>query len=244
MVSIFWSTGANKPSKKGCFTGSSLVVLENGSPKKMSDLQVGDSVLTVSDNNVLSFSPIILNLHRSPKEFGEFLVLQTNTGHSLTLSLQHLLYIKPKNTAQNETEQDTDKKAFRPVFASSVKKGDSLLVYDKYNALKLGVVVNMEQMAMEGLYSPLTIQGNIIVDDVLASCYSDFDSHGLQHLSFAPFRWMYRLFELASPKKPKLINVDSSTIQDENVVHWYAQGLHVLSNLLFPWKLWGGYPLV
>ena len=57
-----------------CFTGSSVVVLENGRKKKMSDLQVGDSVLTVDENNDLLFSPIILNLHRSPTKGGKFFV--------------------------------------------------------------------------------------------------------------------------------------------------------------------------
>ena len=41
---------------KTCFTGSSLVLLENGRQKKMSDLQVGDLVLTVNEKNILLFS--------------------------------------------------------------------------------------------------------------------------------------------------------------------------------------------
>ena len=116
--------------ENSCFPGSSLVVLENGSRKRMSDVQVGDLVLTVNKNNALSFSPIILNRHRSPKEVGTFLVLQTNTGHSLTLSPQHLVYIKWKNTKHNGTEQNADITSFRPVFASAVKKEHSVLVYD------------------------------------------------------------------------------------------------------------------
>ena len=52
----------------GCFAGTSLVILENGDRKKMSDLHVGDSVLTKNTNNNLVFSPIILHLHRSPQK--------------------------------------------------------------------------------------------------------------------------------------------------------------------------------
>ena len=210
----------------------------------MSDVQVGDLVLSVDEDNALSFSPIILNLHRSPKEIGMFLVLQTNTGHSLTLSPQHLVYIKWKNTNQNDTEQDADITSFRPVFAAAVKKGYRLLVYDMNKALKVGVVVNVKKMPIEGLYSPVTSQGNIVVDDVLASCYSHLDSHELQHLAFAPFRWIYRILELVSPNKMKLINDDTSVNKDDDDVHWYAQGLHVFSQFMFPWKLWEGYPLL
>ena len=130
------------------------------------------------------------------------------------------------------------------MFASAVKKGDSVLVYDQNDSLKSGVVVNVEQMAIEGLYSPLTFQGNIVVDDVLASCYSEFESHELQHLAFSPFRWISSLFEIVSPKKLKHGNVGNSAKQKDDGIHWYAQGLRALSQHMFPWKLWDGYPLV
>ena len=99
-------------------------------------------------------------------------------------------------------------------------------------------------MPIEGLFSPVTSQGNIVVDDVLASCYSHLDSHELHHLAFAPFRWMYRLLELVSPNKMQLINLIYSISQDNDGVYWYAQGLHVFSHHLFPWKLWGGYTII
>ena len=86
-----------------CFTGSSLVTLKNGGRKKMSDVQLGDSVLTVDNNNHLAFSPIILNLHRSPNERGRFIVLRTNTEQSITLSPQHLIYSKNKRKEKDQT---------------------------------------------------------------------------------------------------------------------------------------------
>ena len=36
-----------------------------------------------------------------------------------------------------------------------------------------------------GAYIPLTMEGNIIVDDVLASCYA-FSDHDLAHFSMTP----------------------------------------------------------
>ena len=104
--------------------------------------------------------------------------------------------------------------------------------------LKPGVVVNVEEKDQLGVYAPLTSQGNIIVDDILASCYSDFDSHELQHMVFLPFRWMYRLFEFIPFSKLKSNQVDGSVNADEEKVFWYGQGLHVLANTIFPWKLW------
>ena len=42
--------------------------------------------------------------------------------------------------------------------------------------------------SITGAYVPLTMEGNIVVDGVLASCYPAAD-HDLAHLSMAPLRW-------------------------------------------------------
>ena len=202
----------------------------------MSDLLVGDSVLAIKANNELVFSPIILDLHRSPKDTETFLILRTNTGHSLALSPQHLVYRKQKN--MDDYKETTYIQSFRPVFASDVIIGDSVLVHDSHTGLKLGAVINVEEILLTGVYSPLTSEGNIVVDDILASCYADFDNHELQHLAFAPFRWMYSLLQFASTDNLKPHHTDSSMNHEDDHVHWYGQGLHLLSEILFPSKLW------
>ena len=40
-----------------------------------------------------------------------------------------------------------------------------------------------------GAYAPLTSEGNIIIDGVLASCYADLTDHDLAHISIKPFQW-------------------------------------------------------
>ena len=39
-----------------------------------------------------------------------------------------------------------------------------------------------------GAYVPLTEEGNIVIDSVLASCYTSFD-HELAHIGMAPMHW-------------------------------------------------------
>ena len=39
-----------------------------------------------------------------------------------------------------------------------------------------------------GAYTPVTMEGNIVVDGVLASCYASLD-HDLAHLGMTPLRW-------------------------------------------------------
>ena len=38
------------------------------------------------------------------------------------------------------------------------------------------------------------MEGNIVVDGVLASCYADYD-HNLSHIAMAPMRWLPKIME-------------------------------------------------
>ena len=213
-------------------------MLENGKRKKMSDLKVGDSVLTVDENGGLTYSPIILHLHRSLRETGNFLSITTNTGQSINLTPQHLVYRKTKVDVKDEMKKHYDINSFRAVFASIIKEGDWILVYDTHTTLRMSRVINVEKNFLVGLFSPLTFQGSIVVDGVLASCYSDFDSHEIQHLSFAPFRWIYNFLNYIPSLKYKHDDEGIYSNQDGEGVYWYGQGLHFLAKLLYPEKLW------
>ena len=46
-----------------------------------------------------------------------------------------------------------------------------------------------------GAYVPLTVEGNIIVDGVLASCYVNYN-HDVAHLVMAPMRWIPHVIDL------------------------------------------------
>ena len=47
---------------------------------------------------------------------------------------------------------------------------------------------------VSGAYAPLTIDGNIIIDGVLVSCYADVD-HDLAHSSMIPLFWCKQAME-------------------------------------------------
>ena len=52
-----------------------------------------------------------------------------------------------------------------------------------------------------GAYTPLTREGNIIVDEVLASCYASIGDHHLAQLATAPIRWFPDIIHLVFGKE-------------------------------------------
>ena len=47
---------------------------------------------------------------------------------------------------------------------------------------------------ISGFYVPLTKEGNIVVDGVVASCYGSFD-HDLAHIVMIPMQWLPDMLE-------------------------------------------------
>ena len=45
-----------------------------------------------------------------------------------------------------------------------------------------------------GVYVPVTMEGNIIIDGVLASCYPS-GHHDVSHVTMAPMRWFPEIIE-------------------------------------------------
>ena len=45
-----------------------------------------------------------------------------------------------------------------------------------------------------GAYVPLTLDGNIVVDGILASCYASL-IHDLSHISFKPMQWFPNIIQ-------------------------------------------------
>ena len=225
----------------GCFPGSSVVTLENGERKKMSDIRIGDSVMAVGDHGELVFSPIILDLHKEPEKRDEYLVIRTNTNQSISLSHNHLIYTKHQEEKKKEMDLHQKqqnghiKHEFNPDFAENVKKGDLVIFSDSIHKLTPSTVVSVEKVIETGVYSPLTTAGNIFVDGILASCYSDFDNHQLQHFAMAPFRWWNKVSGFFTSTKRETENV--SPLQDHSGVHWYSQGLHSFAKTILPWKV-------
>lgn len=233
----------------GCFPGDSVVTTDLGEKKLMRDLRVGDSVLALSADGMLRPSRVLLFLDRSETARTAYVTLVTDAGRSITATPTHLVlrWEKPERSQIRHAN---------PVFAKRVRVNDTLLtVIGDGGAggrlrLRTERVVRVVRAERTGLYAPLTVDGTVVVDDVVASCYAVLDSHWLAHLAFLPVRALaaaraslYGLvWRLGHPLRDSVYadGRDDARLRrpppppPADGVHWYPRMLYAISDYVIP----------
>ena len=220
-----------------CFHGSNRVSLENGEIKLMSELKTGDSVLAMNEDGSKVFSPVILHVQQFPDWIAEFLVIRTEMGYNLTITPNHLIYTRRGNEYNLHLSEIS---SFRAVFASKVRKGDYVLVHVGNTGITKDRVVDVAAVSLAGIYAPVTEQGNIIVESILASCYADFENHKLVHLAFAPLRWFHlgrKWFDSITNLENDVDDCMGDAHTEIDSMHWYEKGLTGMAKNLAPERM-------
>ncbi|XP_053322890.1 sonic hedgehog protein [Spea bombifrons] len=202
----------------GCFPGSATVTLEDGSIKSMKDLRPGDRVLASDGQGGLVYSDLLMFIDRQEGARKVFYVIETSQpGTSIRLTAAHLLFVSRQSNAS---------RSFKSVFASEVRPGDWVYLADeKAGGFK---EVEVERIRLEedvGAYAPMTAQGTLVVNGVLASCYAVVEEHSWAHMAFAPLRLGLNLLSLFSPRNSTLLPGSPTYFQAEGI-HWYSQILY------------------
>lgn len=151
--------------KSGCFPASSTVELESGKVKNLDQLEVGDKVRVGSNE----FSEVYFFSTQLPESSTKFVKIVTDTA-VLSLTSGHYLYANGELT-----------------LAEDVKVNDIVV-------LSNGTKANVKQVDSSwanGLYAPHTLNGDIVVDGVLVSTYTDAVHPQLAHALLSPLRTMY-----------------------------------------------------
>lgn len=224
----------------GCFSGDSVVTVGSGKKKLMKDLRIGESVLALTNDGLLRLSEVLLFLDRSETARTEYVTLVTDTGKSITATPTHLVlrWEKPERSQIRHAN---------PVYAKRVRVNDTLLTVVENGAgdrrLRTERVVDVRHAEKNGLYAPLTVDGTVVVDDVVASCYAVLDNQWLAHLAFLPARMvaaartsLYGLiWRLGHPLSSHRDNTPPpDAAQPPDGIHWYPRMLYAISGYVIP----------
>mmetsp|Transcript_3878 Transcript_3878/g.11587 ORF Transcript_3878/g.11587 Transcript_3878/m.11587 type:complete len:550 (-) Transcript_3878:4621-6270(-) len=132
--------------RSACFPANAKVTRSDGKEVSMELLQVGEEVLSADGK----FSPVFAFSKKAARTISSFVHIDSG-NLSIELSPEHYLYVNGKLFA-----------------AKSVRVGDSI-------QLANGSMTQVSSVGMvhrRGLYNPHTLNGPVVVNGVLASCYT------------------------------------------------------------------------
>ncbi|XP_015514560.1 sonic hedgehog protein A isoform X1 [Neodiprion lecontei] len=233
----------------GCFPGRSIVRTEDGFNKRLDQLEIGERIAALDSAGKIVYSEVIAFLDRSPEERRQFVRITTASGRALTLTPSHLVPVSLESGSTTE-------------FAAKVRVGDQILVRESdrgVETLRWDRVASTRLVIEKGIFAPLTTEGTVLVDDVVASCYAVVDSQFVAHSAFLPMRiWtniksgvarIARIFvaplsawsefrpgigedhEVKYPENTPSIN--AMRFQPRGI-HWYASMLYTVSFYVLP----------
>ena len=205
----------------GCFPPDATVL----TPEKnvtMADLKIGTHILVLAEGGSrLTYSPVIAFLDQNNKLEAKYVMIETEDGGAVTLTRSHLIHranYMYANTSQNQKQPENT----LPVFASKLKLNDYIFTRStQHNEMRPSKVVKITNTKKTGTYAPLTLDGTIIVDGALASCYAMIDDHRLAHTALAPMRFLYR-------SMPSLLRER----QGDTLMSWYPTFLETVGRMV------------
>jgi len=154
----------------GCFPADATLELQGGATVAMDALKVGDVVRVGAGAGVEAFSKVYMFTHKDADVKAKFVKIMissttTTTKQSVRLTAGHYLYVNGKLQT-----------------ARTVKVGDTV---------SAGNVTAVTTEWAEGFYNPHTMTGDIVVNGVLTSTYTDAVAPSLAHALLWPARMLY-----------------------------------------------------
>lgn len=226
LISVFFyhlSDSSQAAHQSGCFTGDSTAQLANGETRLLSELRIGDQVLSMDNDGQLKYSEVFMFLDRDETQKREFIRIETEDGTSITATPSHLIY-----TWQNNENTVTGNNVADFRFAELIQTGDFVLT-NVNGTLEPRRVKQITIELHRGVYAPLTYDGTIVVNSIAASCYALVEKHSLAHIGFIPMRSLHRIEEMLGFTNDINANLPRG-------IHWYASALIKLKNTILPSK--------
>lgn len=164
------ASSSTQTSTSECFPGTARVALADGSIIKMGELERGQKVMTGVGASATS-EDVILFSHKTSEHMGDFLNVSTGQ-RSLVISAGHYVHI-----------------GRRLVAARTLRIGDGMTMADG----TIARILSIEKTKGVGLFAPHTTSGEMIVDGVRVSCYTEAVDPRFAHKFMMPL--MKRLYD-------------------------------------------------
>ncbi|KAJ8032123.1 Sonic hedgehog protein [Holothuria leucospilota] len=159
-----------------CFAGSALVQTKTNGSRKISNVKINDEILVFDNDGHLSYDKVYIILHANAKEEVLYVRIATKQGKVLFISPYHVLPIGGIG---------------KDVPAKDVVVGDAIFTINQ-GVLTRDVVTSVSYKVCKGAFCPVTLNGNIVVNEVASSCYTSFVNPALTHFILLPFRVMFK----------------------------------------------------
>lgn len=169
-------TVQNNNNNGSCYPSSAIIYDENGRPRRIESLKIGDEVQVITSTGLRS-EPVITFIHRQPEIVDKFVKITTMKNKILKISEDHLSFVEEMGQAT-------------AIPARDVKVGDTVYVKGSHDPEK-DSVQSISTVYEKGAYAPVTLSGTILVNDVHTSCYFDVLPHEWSHRAMGVARALY-----------------------------------------------------
>jgi hypothetical protein len=182
------------PSGGSCFPADATVRTADGGSKAMRDVRLGDRVQVARSDGSLGYEEVYLNTHKDAAVATPYVTLTLASGRALTLSPRHFIPVAagPAGAWGDQVVKG----------GNEVRSGDFVWSHADDGRMVLDRVVRAETRVAVGAYNPLTLNGTIVVDGVVASAHSNWFLDGVVSADIeakvyqavlAPVRLAYRV---------------------------------------------------
>jgi hypothetical protein len=165
----------------GCFFDKTKITLADGSLRSLDLLKTGEEVLVYLPSGQIQKSRVLTIFHHKHSSVRFLDIYTTNNLQPLRLTPSHSILTKKHNNHQSSFDYD---------FAYNLAIGDFVLS----SKLKSVQVINIKEIILynQTISTPLTFEGNIIVNNLIASSYATF-KHSFMHMLTTPIRYWYQI---------------------------------------------------
>jgi len=195
-------------------------MLEDDTLKLIRNLVMGERVLVSTylpgKYSKPTPSSILAVFHHHCSSIRLLDIYTTHQAQPLRLTPTHLVLVRKFNTNVEKFQ-----------YASEVSIGDFLFS----SALQPQRVFDIKEIVVDNttVYAPLTFEGTIVTNNLIASCYGTY-SHNFIHVLTTPVRWWYRtLLEVSNQS----LLQELTTIVSTRFLDAYLLFLDCISSLYF-----------